>query len=69
MVLDRKFATHGHVIRLVVEETAFGWDVQERCDAAVVHVEHHDDWHHVERAMRLLEREARHHGPVDVAHC
>jgi hypothetical protein len=57
MVIDREFATDGHVIRLAVEQTANGWDVEQRRDATVVHVEHHDDWHRVERAMRRLEME------------
>ena len=69
MVIDREFATHGHVVRLTVEERAGGWDVQEESDSAVVHVKHYDDWHRVERAMRLLEMEARRHGPAVLAHC
>jgi hypothetical protein len=69
MELDREFASHGHVIRLAVEETANGWDVEERCDSAVVHVEHHDDWHRVERAIWLLERETLRYGPTHVAYC
>jgi len=59
MVIDREFATDGHVIRLAVEQTAKGWDVEEQRDSTTVHVEHHNDWHRVERALRRLEREAR----------
>jgi hypothetical protein len=59
MITDRELATHGHVVRLAVEETDAGWDVEERRDAAVVHVEHHNDWHRVELAMLRLEREKR----------
>ena len=54
MVIDREFATDGHVIRLAVEQTANGWDVEQRRDSTV---EHHDDWHRVERAMWRLEME------------
>ncbi len=32
---------------------------REALDSAVVHVEHHDDWHRVERAMQILELKAR----------
>jgi hypothetical protein len=69
MSLDRQFATHGHMFRLAVEEKASGWDVQERYDSALVHVEHHDDWHRVERAMWLLEMEAFRHGSAHIPHC
>ena len=62
MVIDREFATDGHVIRLAVEQTAKGWDVEEQRDSTTVHVEHHDDWHRVERALRRLEMEARRGG-------
>ena len=69
MVIDREFATQGHVVRLAVEERAGGWDVQEESDSAIVHVKHYDDWHRVERAMRLLEMQVRRHGPVVIPHC
>jgi len=55
MAIDREFATPGHVIRLAVEQTSNGWDVQQKCDSALVHVEHYTDWHRVERAMWRLE--------------
>ena len=61
MLIERHFAAHGHVVHLGVQQSTTGWDVQEALDSAVVHVEHHDDWHRVERAIRLLEREARRH--------
>jgi hypothetical protein len=69
MSVNREFASHGHMVRLAIEERANGWDVQEECDSALVHVEHYDDWHRVERAMRLREREVRRHGPAHIAHC
>ena len=62
MVIDRQFATDGHIIRLAVEQTSKGWLVEEHRDSAIVHVEHHDDWHRVEGAMRRLEMEARRRG-------
>ena len=37
MMLDRQFATHGHMFRLAVEEKASGWDVQERYDSTPCH--------------------------------
>jgi hypothetical protein len=68
MVIDREFATAGHVIRLAVEQTAKGWIVEEQRDSAIVHVEHHDDWHRVERAMKRLEMEARRRGARGARH-
>ena len=62
MLIDREFTTDGHVIRLAVEQAAKGWNVEEQRDSTIVHVEHHTDWHRVERAMRRLEREARRGG-------
>jgi len=62
MVIDREFATGGHVIRLAVEPTFKGWIVEEQRDSATVHVEHHNDWHRVELALRRLEMEARRRG-------
>jgi ADP-ribosylglycohydrolase len=59
MVVDRQFFAHGHVVRLAVEVAASGWDIQETFDSAIVHVEHHSDWHRVERALWLLEIKAR----------
>jgi hypothetical protein len=59
MVVERHFAAHGHDVQLNVRQTASGWDVQEVLDTTVVHVEHHKDWHRVERAMLRLEREMR----------
>jgi len=55
MIIDRELAVDGHVLRLTVEEAAIGWDVRQRCDSIIVHVEHHNDWHRVERAVKLLE--------------
>jgi hypothetical protein len=55
MIIDREFAVGGHMLRLTVEEAAIGWDVRERCDSTIIHVEHHNDWHRVERAVTLLE--------------
>jgi hypothetical protein len=62
MLIDRQFSAGGRVVHLIVESTACGWDLQEECDGTVVHVEHHHDWHRIERAMRLLELEAAREG-------
>ena len=62
MILEREFKNDGHVFTLAVEESARGWDVQERCDSTIVHVEHHNDWRRVECAMRLLEMKVCDHG-------
>ena len=55
MVIDRQFATDGHIIRLAVEQSARGWIVEEQRDSATVHVEHHNDWHRVERARSAFQ--------------
>jgi hypothetical protein len=69
MIIDREFAMNGHIIRLAVDTTVSGWDVQEQCDSTVVYTEHHADWHRVELAMLRLEREALRHGPAHAAYC
>ncbi|HUK37096.1 MAG TPA: hypothetical protein VLV86_24440 [Vicinamibacterales bacterium] len=60
MLIDRHIATGGHIVHLAIEQSTEGWDVREELDAKTVHVEHHEDWHRVERAMDRLEREVRH---------
>ena len=69
MVIDRQFATDGHIIRLAVEPTTKGWIVEEHRDSRIVHVEHHHDWHRVEGAMRRLEMEARRRGARVTRRC
>ena len=61
MVVERQFSSHGHTVRLAVERGLTGWNIQEECDSAVVHVEHCDDWHRVERTLHLLEMKAISH--------
>jgi len=60
MLMDRHIPTAGHVVHLAIEQSPSGWDVREELDSTTIHVEHHDDWHRVERAMARLEREVRH---------
>ena len=60
MLIDRHISTGSHLVRLAIEQSTEGWDVREELDSTTVHVEHHDDWHRVERAMDRLEREVRH---------
>jgi hypothetical protein len=68
MLFEQRIAANGHSIHLAVRQAAAGWDVQEAFDSAIVHVEHYDDWHRVERAMQRLEREAHRHDEADTAH-
>jgi hypothetical protein len=69
MIIERQFSTAGHLVRISVEKGASGWNIQEEFDSAVVHAEHCEDWHRVERAMGRLEMHALHHEwPVHVAH-
>ena len=60
MLLDRYITAGKHVVHLTIDQSNAGWDVCEELDSTTVHVEHHDDWHRVERAMDRLEREVRH---------
>jgi hypothetical protein len=68
MIIDRELAVDGHVLRLTVEEADIGWDVRQRCDSTIVHVEHHNDWHRVERAVKLLELTALRHDVARFGH-
>ena len=62
MLIDRQIPAQGHVVRIVTELSAVGWDVREELDSMTVHAEHYNDWHRVERAMDRLEREVRNGG-------
>ena len=68
MLLDRHIIAGDHLVHLAIEQSAAGWDVREELDSTTVHVEHHNDWHHVERAMDRLEREVRHGVAAVAAH-
>lgn len=67
MHIDRHIPSGDHVVHLSVEQSTTGWDVREDLDTITVHLEHHNDWHRVERAMDRLEIEVLHHGIVAVA--
>ncbi|HVZ20415.1 MAG TPA: hypothetical protein VG871_05100 [Vicinamibacterales bacterium] len=67
MVLAHQFNSEGHVVRLAVEETSTGWDVREELDTRLVHIQHFDDWHRVERSMKLLELDVIRHGYAAIA--
>ena len=66
MLTDRHITFGTHVVHLSIDQSEAGWDVREQLDSTTVHVEHHDDWHRVERAMDRLEREVG-HGVLAVA--
>ena len=56
MTLERYLVNHGHIHRLVVRHGLTGWDVREEEDATVIRRTHHEDWHRVERAVKLFEQ-------------
>ncbi len=58
MIFDRQLTNRGHTYRLLVTQAIAGWDIKEEQDSVVVHVGHHDDWHRVERALRVFELKA-----------
>jgi hypothetical protein len=68
MLLDRHIVTGPHVVHIGIEQSSTGWNVREEFDTKTIHLEHHDDWHRVERAMDRLEREVRHGGFTVTAH-
>ena len=55
MVFQHQLVNKGHVRRLIVERNSGHWNVREEEDAMVVRETQHDDWHRVERAIRLFE--------------
>ncbi len=55
MALNRRLTSHGHVRRLVVMPDPKGWEVLEKEDSEVLMRLHRDDWHRVERDVRLFE--------------
>ena len=58
MSLDRHLISNGHVRRFVVTSDLEGWEVREEEDSAVLRRAHRDDWHRVERDVRLFEIKA-----------
>jgi hypothetical protein len=60
MFPDRHIPAGKHIVHIAIEQSLTGWDVREELDSRTVHVEHHEDWHRVERAMDRLEREVCH---------
>ena len=50
----RERSTSGHTDTLVVTKTAEGWEVRETHDRAVVRTQQYNDWHRVERAMKVF---------------
>ena len=68
MQINRHLATGSHHVHLTIQQSAIsGWDIHAELDLALVHVEHHDDWHRVERAMNRLESEVLRHGIRGIA--
>lgn len=55
MALDHCLVHHGHVHRFVVTADARGWDVLEEEDSTVLMHVHREDWHRVERDVRLFQ--------------
>ena len=59
MSLDRQLNSRGHVHRFVVIDNPSGWEVHEEEDATVIRHTHRDDWHRVERDIRLFDVRAQ----------
>lgn len=54
MALDWFLLHEGHVHRLVVTPEWRGWDVRHEVDDVVIRRVHREDWHRVERDVRLF---------------
>mgnify|MGYP000461382118 CR=1 FL=1 len=52
----RTRTTDGHTHAIEVRSNAFGWEVRETRDSAVVRTQRYSDWHRVERAVQVFER-------------
>jgi hypothetical protein len=55
MIFERQRVHEGRVRRLTVENRSGRWNVREEEDATIIRERQHDDWHRVERAVRLFE--------------
>ena len=56
----RTRTTDGHTDALEVTSNAQGWEVRETRDSAVVRTQRYSDWHRVERAVLVFERQGGH---------
>ena len=57
----RERTTSGHTDTLVVTKTAYGWEVRETHDRAVVRTQQYSDWHRVERALQVFDLQGASH--------
>ena len=57
-MLSRDYQRNNHVFRIVVTRTDRGWEIRHERDGHVVTVAHKSDWHQVERALALFDRQA-----------
>ena len=70
MSLSRHLINDTHVHRFAVTSDVRGWEVYEEEDSMVLRHVHRDDWHRVERDIRLFELTAltlKRHGWVERA--
>jgi hypothetical protein len=42
----------GQLMRQTIHLVEHGWEIREERDHTVVRIEHHSDWHRVERAIQ-----------------
>ena len=55
MSLNRDLTNDGHVHRFVVTQNHKGWEVREEEDSIILRAAHREDWHRVERDIRLFD--------------
>ena len=55
MAPTRELTKSHHTHRLVIIADAYGWEVREEEDAAVISRVHRSDWHRVEMHVRLFD--------------
>ena len=54
-------STRADTAQVRIERTSDGWNILEEFHWGTVHVAHYDDWHRVERLVRILAIDAMHH--------
>jgi len=58
-MFTKQLSNSGHTRRFVVRDAgAAGWEVREERDSQIVRRVCYEDWHRVERAVSLFERQA-----------
>jgi hypothetical protein len=69
MSLERSVTRRGHALRWIITKRLRGWEIRHERDSVVERAVVYDDWHRVERELKLIDRQLdilRRAGWVDV---